>query len=76
MAVKNKLKNQVVNEAKITGDVAYPIDPKIATAIDSRMIIFPKNSDGVRVIKKNTMGMTLTTSKVNSIPKTFNASAY
>jgi ribosomal protein L31E len=53
-AVKNKLKNHVLKEAKITGIVSIPVTANMATAIDSRTIIFPKNKDGVNVMNKNT----------------------
>jgi hypothetical protein len=45
----SKLKNHVVKEANKTGKAAIPASPKMLTAIDSRMIILPKNNDGVSV---------------------------
>ena len=44
-----KLKNQVEIEANKTGIGASPAKPSIATAIDSRTTIFPKNNEGLSV---------------------------
>jgi hypothetical protein len=45
----SRLKNQVVKDAKRMGKVAIPAKVKILTAIDSRITIFPKNKEGVKV---------------------------
>ena len=49
MAGMIKFNNHVLSELNKTGIGAIPARPSMATAIDSRTTILPKNKDGVRV---------------------------
>jgi hypothetical protein len=49
-----KFNNHVLSELNKTGIGAIPAKPSMATAIDSRTTILPKNKDGVRVTAMKT----------------------